>query len=114
MTPIITRLQLAEEALLKNGFTLVDDVWMPPAEPVCTVPPLGRYCTRTAGHEGPCAAYACEMELPIAPEPFGYVLLNDPVRDSWSLFKGGTEQQAARMRQCYPDVRMVYTSPVGA
>ena len=54
------------------------------------------------------------MELPIAPEPFGYVLLNDPVRDSWSLFKGGTEQQAARMRQCYPDVRMVYTSPVGA
>lgn len=27
MTPIITRLQLAEAALLKNGFMLVDDVW---------------------------------------------------------------------------------------
>lgn len=37
MTPIITRLQLAEEALLKNGFTLVDDAWVraAPAAQAC-------------------------------------------------------------------------------
>lgn len=31
MTPIIKRLELAEAALLKNGFVLVDDVWAAPA-----------------------------------------------------------------------------------
>ena len=33
MTPIIKRLEMAEAALLKNGFVLVDDVWVPPALP---------------------------------------------------------------------------------
>lgn len=28
MTPIIKRLELAEAALVKNGFVLVDDVWV--------------------------------------------------------------------------------------
>ena len=28
MTPIIKRLELAEAALAKNGFVLVDDVWV--------------------------------------------------------------------------------------
>jgi len=26
----------------------------------CTVPPAGWYCTRQAGHAGPCAAYPTE------------------------------------------------------
>jgi hypothetical protein len=31
VTPIIKRLELAEAALMKNGFVLVDDVWVAPA-----------------------------------------------------------------------------------
>ena len=30
----------------------------------CTLPPTGWYCTRTPGHEGPCAAHPAEKFAP--------------------------------------------------
>lgn len=35
----------------------------------CCVPPSGWRCTRTAGHEGPCAAVPTEDGFPASPDP---------------------------------------------
>jgi hypothetical protein len=39
----------------------------PPDPPYCTVPPSGWVCSRPAGHEGPCAAYARWGSFEIGP-----------------------------------------------
>ena len=38
----------------------------------CCVPPSGWRCTRTAGHEGPCAAVPIEDGFPASPNPADY------------------------------------------
>jgi len=58
---------------------------------------------------------AAARQSPAAPaEPFGYVLQNDWRSDSWSFFKGGTKEQADRMRSVYPKTHMVYLEPPAA
>ena len=42
----------------------LDDLAAPEPE-TCTLPPKGWYCTRQAGHDGPCAAHP---ELPLDPD----------------------------------------------
>lgn len=37
-----------------------DAIFRKKAPAACTIPPAGWYCTRTPGHEGPCAAHPVE------------------------------------------------------
>ena len=79
----------------------------PAVAPECTQQYTDGY---TVGHADGYAS--CDRRAAVVPEPFGYVLQCDWRNDVWSLFKGGTKEQADRMRQTYPKVHMVYLAPV--
>lgn len=55
-----------ERDLTDKERAMIDAAWEKhrAAGPKCTVPPEGWHCTRSAGHEGPCAALPTEPEAP--------------------------------------------------
>ncbi len=54
--------------------------WRHLFEGACTIPPAGWYCTRTPGHDGPCAAHEAASRQP-TPAPAA----DAEVRDGWKL-----------------------------